>query len=244
MALLTHDYYCPKIGMASELHLLVPDEILRGEEQAAGTLFLLPPQGESGLSLFTGTKISALSEAYRIAVVVPPALQGCFTDMVYGYPFYQSLKYVREYLKTYLPGLPVEKGCCAVAGLGISAIAALRFAAEEPDFFACAGSIAGILDPSIRPQGYFTESRLTDLFGTEEEQIEKREAFFTACGASETRKVFLFSEEEDLRFASTKKAAEIFGNRAVLRLSDSPITLKACSDALGKFVEYWIGGTC
>ncbi|MBR6404884.1 MAG: hypothetical protein IKS18_01650 [Lachnospiraceae bacterium] len=137
MALLTHDYYCPKIGMASELHLLVPDEILRGEEQAAG-----------------------------------------------------------------------------------------------------------ILDPSIRPQGYFTESRLTDLFGTEEERIEKREAFFSACGASETRKVFLFSEEDDLGFESTKKAAEIFGNRAVLRLSDSPITLKACSDALGKFVEYWIGGTC
>ena len=42
MALLTHDYYCPKTGMASELRILLPDACIHGTEQPAGVLFLLP----------------------------------------------------------------------------------------------------------------------------------------------------------------------------------------------------------
>ena len=55
MALLTHDYYCPKLGMASELRMLIPDLCLHGKEVPEGVLYLLPPQGESGLSLITET---------------------------------------------------------------------------------------------------------------------------------------------------------------------------------------------
>ena len=119
MSLITHDYYCPKIGMASEFRLVMPDSVLRGEEKPKGLLFLLPREGESGLSLLTKTSLSALTEEYRIAAVIPPCLQGCFTDMVYGYPFYQSLKYLREYLAHYFPGLRGETGKCAVLGFGI-----------------------------------------------------------------------------------------------------------------------------
>ncbi|MBR6323284.1 MAG: hypothetical protein IKR59_10465 [Lachnospiraceae bacterium] len=250
MPLLTHDYYCPEIGMASELRIFLPDTILRGEEAARGFLFLLPPQGEGGLSLLTGTKLAALCDEYRIAAVIPPCLQGCFTDMVCGYPFYRSLKYVREYLKTYYPGLSIEAGKCAAAGLGISALAALRWANEEPEHFACAGSIAGILDPAVSPQGWFSEKRLSDLFGTMQERIAKREAFLSACRSSEVKKVFLFSSQQDTGYESSVRAAEAFKNRAELRLSDGPVTMKTCSDALGEFMKYWFtaedrnGGDC
>ena len=135
MALLTHEYYCPKQGMASEFRIVIPDACLQEGSAAASVLFLLPPQGENGLSCLMDSGIASYLEGLNIALVVPPCLQGCFTDMAYGYPFYQSLKYVREYLKSYLPGLPLERGKCAVAGMGISALAALRWAIEEPDFF-------------------------------------------------------------------------------------------------------------
>lgn len=204
--------------MASELRILLSDPILQNEENTAGTLFLLPPQGESGLSLVTETEIPAICSAYRIAVVIPPCLQGCFTDMVYGYPFYQSLKYVREYLRHYFPGIPLEHGKCAVAGIGISAVAALSWAAEEPEGFACAAPIGGILDPAMAPHGWFTEKRLADLFGTPEERLQKREKVLKIRAGLDPKKIFLSSSEED------------------------PITLKACSEQLEKFIKFWIGG--
>ncbi len=244
MSLITHDYYCPNIGMASKLRLLVPDEVLRGGESPDGLLFILPPEGESGLSLLTGTILTALTEEYRIAAVIPPCLQGCFTDMVYGYPFYQSLKHVREYLSHYFPGLRAEAGKCAIAGFGISALAALRWAFEEPEFFAAAGSIAGLLDPAMEAQGWFTDTRLEDLFGTPGERFEKRETFLSACAESAVKKVFLFSSEEAPGYASTRRAFEAFREGARLCLSEGAVSGKMRSDQLGEFVKYWIGGEC
>ena len=177
MALITHDYYCTKAGMASEFRLLIPDACLHGDREPEGVLFLLPREGESGGSLILRTGLEAVSDRYQLAVVIPPALNGCFTDMVYGYPFYQSLLYVREYLRTYFPGLPLVPGKCAIAGIGISAMAAVRWAAEEPEFFRCAGAISGLFDPAMEPTDYFTEERLTNLFGDPEMRIAKREAF-------------------------------------------------------------------
>ena len=216
MALLTHQYYCPKLGMASEFRVLMPDSCFRGEEKPAGTLFLLPPQGDSGQKCLTESGIAVFLENKRIAAVIPPCLQGCFTDMVYGYPFYQSLKYLREYLKTYLPGLPLEKGKCAVAGFGISAIAAIRWTIEAPDFFCSTGAFGGFLDLAMEPQGYFTEQRLTDLFGELKERIEKRDEFLSDCVFSKAKNIHLFSSPGDPGYESVQRTAEALGKCAQL----------------------------
>ena len=234
MALLTHDYYCPKLGMASELRVLMPEICIRGDEKPAGVLFLLPPQGESGLSFLTESGIAGYLESVRIAVVIPPCLQGCFTDMVFGYPFYQSLKYVRKYLKTYIPGLPLESGKCAISGFGISGMAALRWAMEEPDFFSCVGSFQGLLDPAMEPQGYFSERRLTDLFGDGDERLKKREAFLSDCRNSAAKNIYLFSSPDDPGYESTVRAAEALGARAELHFSE------ARSEQLKSFLQYYI----
>lgn len=228
MALLTHDYYCPKLGMASELRMLIPDLCLHGKEVPEGVLYLLPPQGESGLSLITETGIMPYLESGRIVTVIPPCLQGCFTDMVFGYPFYQSLKYVREYLKACFPGLAAEKGKNAIAGFGISAMAALRWAMEEPDYFSCIGSIYGIPDPAMRPQGYFTEQRLTDLFGNPEERLKKREAFLAGCRETSAENIHLYSTSIEPGYESTLRAAEALGSHGKLHLDEArPQQLKS-----------------
>ena len=242
MSLITHDYYCPKIGMASEFRLVMPDSVLRGEEKPKGLLFLLPREGESGLSLLTKTSLSALTEEYRIAAVIPPCLQGCFTDMVYGYPFYQSLKYLREYLAQYFPGLRGETGKCAVLGFGISGAASLHWATEEPDYFAASGAVSGLLDPAMEPWGRFTENRLRDLFGTREERTGKRDAFLSACAASAVKKVLLFSSENEPGYASVLRAFEAFSGRAELRPLTGKTEAARDSTALGEFIRDWIGG--
>ncbi len=242
MALLTQDYYCPALGMASELRIQTPEAILRGEEKPRGTLFLLPPEGESGLSLLTGTKLAALCEEYRVTALIPPCLQGCYTDMAFGYPFYQSLKFVREYIGNYLPGLAPEKGRTAIAGFGIGGFAALRWALEEPEFFFAAGSIAGRLDPAMAPQGYFTEKRLSDLFGTPEERLKKRGDFLSLCETSPHNRLFLFSAREDPGFESTLLAAKALGAKAKTATVQGAASGKVCSDALGEFFKFCVGG--
>ena len=242
MALLTHDYYCPKLGMASELRILAPEAILRGETKPRGVLFLLPPEGESGLSLLTGTKIAALSENCGVAVVIPPCLQGCYTDMDLGYPFYQSLKFVREYLRSYMPGLPLEAGSCAVAGIGIGSLAALRWASEEPEFFACAGAIAASLDPNALPKEYFTEKRLANLFGDKENRERIFSDFLALFRSSALKRVFLYTSKEDPGFESVRSAAEAFGERASFSVGEGKSSIKTCSDQLGAFLKFYLGG--
>ncbi len=242
MALLTHDYYCPKLGMASEMRILSPEAILSGEEKPRATLFLLPPEGESGLSLLTETKIAALSEEYRAVIIIPPCLEGCYTDMVFGYPFYQSLKYVREYIETYLPGLAPLKGKTAVAGFGIGGAAALRWALEEPDYFSFAGSISGLLDPSSAAGDYFTERRLTDLYGTAEERRKKEEDFLSLCKTSAQSGIYLFSAKDDPGFDSTCLAAKALGEKARVSTVQGKSTGKTRSDQLGVFFKLFLGG--
>ena len=242
MALLTHDYYCPELGFASELRIVIPGPVLQGDEESRGMLFLLPPEGESGLSLLTGTKISALCNEYLVTAVIPPCLQGCYTDMAYGYPFYRSLKNVREYLKIHLPGIPVEGGNCAIAGIGIGGLGALRFALEEPDYFSCAGSIAGLTDPAMPAQGYFTEKRLRDLFGEKEERAEMRDQFLMECRAASKGRFYLFSAKEDPGFEASCRTADALGNRAMLHLTEGHADLKTVSDQLGEFMKFYLGG--
>ena len=240
--LLTHDYYCPKIGMASEFRVVMPDGMLQNSEKPAGVLFLLPKEGESGSAMISKTDLPSLCASYRIAAVVPPCLEGCYTDMVYGYPFYQSLKYIREYLRNFLPGIPLESGKCMIAGFGAGGFAALRWAMEEPDFFACTGSIRGILDPAMPAHGYFTERRLTDLFGSPEERREMREEFLSSCRSSAVRNVYLITENTDPGYESSSAAGAAFGGRASLKILKAGTGSSEYKDPLDRLVRIWLGG--
>ena len=194
--LLTHDYYCPKIGMASEFRVVMPDGMLQNSEKPAGVLFLLPKEGESGSALISKTDLPSLCASYRIAAVVPPCLEGCYTDMVYGYPFYQSLK----------------------------------------------GSIRGILDPAMPAHGYFTERRLTDLFGSPEERREMREEFLSSCRSSAVRNVYLFTENTDPGYESSSAAGAAFGGRASLKILKAGTGSGEYKELLDRLVRIWLGG--
>ena len=50
MAIITQDYFCPKIGMASEFSVILPETATGTLAEAESTLFLLSPEGESGMN--------------------------------------------------------------------------------------------------------------------------------------------------------------------------------------------------
>ena len=171
MILLTHNYFSNAIAMATEIRILLP------EGKAEKTVFLLSPEGNSGISWITSTKAGALCDAEKTAFVIVPSLQGCYTDMVYGYRFFSALLECIEYLKENLPGVPLESHKCFAAGASTGGLAALRLAMEMPDLFAGAASLSGRLDVTAAPGGWFTEKRLMCLYGTEENR-EKLQSVF------------------------------------------------------------------
>ena len=242
MALLTQDYFCPSIGMATELRVVLPDVSLANGRDPEGTLFLLSPEGESGLSWITSTKLKALCEQYDTAAVLVPCLQGCYTDMVFGYPFYQSLKYAREYIKTYLPGVPVKSGRIAAAGASVGGAAALRWAMEEPEDFCACASFSGLLDPCAEPGGWFTASRIADLYGDYASREILRDDFLRLCRETQQTRCFIFSGSEDPGNGSSETAAAELAGKCELRKKDGRSDWKTWSDELGEFFRWWKGG--
>lgn len=242
MAVITQDYFCPRIGMASEFRVILPESGTGVITDAESTLFLLSPEGESGLKWITSTKVRVLCDQFRTAAVLVPCLQGCYTDMVYGYPFYQSLKYVREYIQTYLRGIPAGDGEMAIAGASVGGTAALRWAMEEPELFSAAASLSGMYSPGREAGGWFTENRLESLYGDPGERVSVRDSFMQLCRDTAQKNCYVFSSQEDPDHALAAEIAEILGDRAVFRTAEGRSDWKTWSDRLADFIFWWKEG--
>lgn len=242
MAIVTQDYFCPAIGMATELRIVIPDAALREGRRPESTLFLLSPEGGSGMDWITSTKIKVLCDRYDTAAVLVPCLQGCYTNMVFGYDFYDSLKYAREYIKTYLPGIDVSDGKIAAAGASAGGSAALRWAMEEPDAFAACASLSGLLSPCMNAKGWFTENRLLCLYGDESQRSGRWNEFLGLCGSTSQNRCFIFCPDGDPGYETSIEAAERLGEKAYVRTAEGTSDWKTWSDVLDDFMKWWKGG--
>ena len=243
MAIITQDYFCPRIGMASEFRVILPETPAGTPAEAESTLFLLSPEGESGMNWITSTKIKVLCDRYRTAAVLVPCLQGCYTDMVLGYPFYQSLRYVREYIRTYMRGIPVGKGDMAVAGASVGGTAALRWAIEEPELFSAAASFSGMYSPDRPAGGWFTENRLENLYGDAQNRASVRDSYMKMCRDTARENVYIFSSQDDPDADRAAEIAAAIGGGAVFRTAEGYSGWKTWSDRLADFMCMWKEGT-
>ena len=231
MILLTHNYFSNAIAMATEIRVLLP------EGKAKKTVFLLSPEGNSGTSWITSTKAGALCDSEKTAFVIVPSLQGCYTDMVYGYSFFSSLIECISYLKENLPGVPIEPLQCYAAGVSSGGLAALRLAMALPDLFAGAASFSGRLDVTDSPCEWFTEKRLLCLYGTEENRMNLQAEFLQQCRNSSGQSFFLFTRADDPYAASMKRTEEAFSERAYSIEEPGLSNWKTWSDWLGIYVS-------
>ena len=160
--------------MASRLQVVLPADYLRGEDKRIPILILLAPEGEEGSRWLRHTQAETLSDKYQIAMVLVSCLQGCYTDMTFGYRFFQSLALgVPEYLHRIFPALHLENGRCYVAGASIGGMGAIKLALTQHKRFAAAASFSGRLDNResfFNPvEGdWFTEKRMINLWGSPE----------------------------------------------------------------------------
>jgi S-formylglutathione hydrolase FrmB len=236
MILLTHNYFSNAIAMATEIKILLP------EGKAEKTVFLLSPEGNSGTSWVTSTKAGALCDSEKTAFVIVPSLQGCYTDMVFGYRFFSSLIECIAYLKENLPGVPLEPQKCFAAGVSTGGLAALRLAMEKPDLFAGAASFSGRLDITAAAEGWFTDKRLLCLYGPEENREKLQSEFEQQCSNASEQVFFLFSRSEDPYADSMKKTEEHLKGKAYTVEEPGHSNWKTWSDWLGVYISR-IGGS-
>lgn len=241
MAIITQDYFCPAIGMATELRAVIPDAALKEVRRPGSTLFLLSPEGSSGSDWITSTKLKVLCDKYDTAAVLVPCLQGCYTNMVYGYRFYDSLRYSREYIETYLPGIDVSDGHIAAAGVSAGGAAALRWAMEEPDAFSACASFSGLLDPSREEGGWFTQNRMLCLYGDQGQREEAWSDFLTLCRETAQTRCYIFSANCDPGYGDSLKAAEFLEKKALMKTGEGTSDWKTWSDVFGEFMRWWKG---
>jgi S-formylglutathione hydrolase FrmB len=157
--------------MAGVLQVILPSDFLTGTPLQASTLFLLAPEGEDGTRWLRHTQAERLSDQYGIAIVLVGCLQGCYTDMAFGYRFFQSLSNgVPAYLRRILPAVPINGGKALVAGASMGGMGAVKWALAEPERFAAAASFSGRLnnrESFLHPvEGdWLTVKRMINLWG-------------------------------------------------------------------------------
>lgn len=236
MILITHNCFSDAIAMATEIRVLLPDA------EAERTVFLLCPEGGNGLQWITSTKVSVLCDQYKTAFVIVPSLEGCYTDMAYGYNFYSSLKEMVSYIATNLPGVPLKGKSCYAVGVSTGGIAAIRLALDMPELFAGALSFSGRLDITQISGGWFTEKRLECLYGTSEQRSEKQKEFEDLCSKNDGQTFFICAKEQDSGAASAQHIASVLGSDTTLNILPGTSNWKTWSDWLGSYIDQ-IGGS-
>ena len=147
MPVLTINNFCDHIQMAGVLQVILPSSLVDGSLNRAPTVFLLAPEGQEGSRWLRHTQVELLADKYQAAMVLVSCLEGCYTDMAFGYRFFQSLeKGIPEYLGYNLPPLCLEDGHCFAVGCSIGGMGAVKWALSSPELFAAVGSFSGRLD--------------------------------------------------------------------------------------------------
>ena len=231
MILLTHNYFSNAIAMATEIRILLP------EQPADKTVFLLSPEGGSGTSWITSTKAGALCDSTGTAFVIVPSLQGCYTDMAYGYSFFSSLQECISYLRENIPGVPLRSGHCYAAGVSSGGLAALRLAMTMPKLFAGAASFSGRLDVTADPDGWFTEKRILCLYGDEENRKKVQEGFEQLCEDASGQSFFLFTRTNDPYADSAEKTEKLLKEHVYTVTEQGKSNWKTWSDWLGIYID-------
>lgn len=249
MPVLSIRNYCPYVQMAGAIQVIIPSAFLTGAQAKASTLFLLAPEGEEGSRWLRHTEAERLADRYGMTMVLVGCLQGCYTDMAFGYRFFQSLtRGVPEYLHRMLPALSLEDGQCYVAGASIGGMGAMKWALSEPRRFAAAASFSGRLDNRVSflnpvEGDWFTPKRMKSLWGSPDaipgsENDLRALARKAAQGADTLPALYISAGAGDAGFESSRAFASESGLRAAWRPREGAQDWACWADELECFLTW------
>ena len=130
-------------------------------------LYLLHGAGGNHLDWIRYSCVERLADEYQVAVVMPAADLGFYTDMKYGSPYFT---YVAEELPRYMEKVfpisddPRER---FAAGLSMGGYGAMKLGLTYPERFAAVASMSGVLDVKglMREEELAREIELDQVLG-------------------------------------------------------------------------------
>lgn len=154
MALIHANFYSETLGMERSIDVILPQPQngigQSGEEkrEKVPVLYLLHGASDDQTIWQRRTSIERYAVAKGLAVVMPATDLGFYTDMKYGYDFYQFFsKELPKVVHEFFPMISEKREDTFVAGLSMGGFGAFKLAINCPEQYSYAASLSGFLDP-------------------------------------------------------------------------------------------------
>lgn len=168
MALLQCCFKSEVLGMQQPMNIILPEINLLDEdrkkqikEQGFPVLYLLHGLSDDHSIWSRRTSIERYADEHGFAVVMPNANRSFYVDMKCGMNYYTYISQeVPTLAQTYFP-ISARREDNFIAGLSMGGYGAFMIALRNPEKFAAAASLSGVLD--LNPVFYFQDEQVPSM---------------------------------------------------------------------------------
>ena len=178
MALIHANFYSETLGMERSMEVILPQAqngIGQGGSKAltdVPVMYLLHGASDDQTIWQRRTSIERYAVAKGLAVIMASTDLGFYSDMKYGYDFYQFFsKELPKVVREFFPMITDKREKTFVAGLSMGGFGAFKLGIHCPEQFGYAASLSGLIDPVLFMASGGADF-LTNAFGTLKETAE------------------------------------------------------------------------
>ncbi|GHU86849.1 tributyrin esterase [Spirochaetia bacterium] len=176
MALVHTHFYSAALGMQRTIDVVLPQSasgIGVGGTESGGNipvLYLLHGWSDDHTIWQRRTSIERYALEKGLAVIMPGSDLGFYTDMKYGYDFWEFFSNeLPQIVAEFFPRLSTKREDTFVAGLSMGGFGALKLGINCPERFAAAASLSGLTDPLWQYRANRVNEDWLNIFGEEDE---------------------------------------------------------------------------
>ncbi len=164
MAFIDCHFYSEVIGIASSMHVILPQTNQEHTSDKFPTLYLLHGLSDDHTMWMRRTSIERYADKYQLAVVMPAVHRSFYTDMEKGYRYGTFIAEELPRLAQAFFPLSREREHNYIAGLSMGGYGALKMALSFPEKYSAAASLSGVTDLCALYEKYDTEE-IRHIFG-------------------------------------------------------------------------------
>ena len=144
MAIISCNFYSVPLGHMQDFRAVIPE---RGHDVSdIPVLWLLHGLTDDYTCWSRYSQIEAFANAYGIAVIMPNGGRGFYEDMVHGERFYSHITEELPQVVHNMFNLSEKRERNFIAGLSMGGYGAYKIAMRNPDKYAAAGALSGVMD--------------------------------------------------------------------------------------------------
>lgn len=164
MAFIQCDFFSTVLQLSVSMNVVLPQP----PRPSYPVLYLLHGMSDDHTIWMRRTSIERYADQYGLAVVMPAVGRSFYTNMATGYRYEDYISQELPQVAQALFPLSTKREETFVAGLSMGGYGAFKLAFSQPERFAAAASLSGVLDiahesPVDPPPGWLTERR--NIFG-------------------------------------------------------------------------------